>query len=130
MKVSDDPIERAKSFYKYPERMPKGEEIGVRYKANRQIVSRYYAPHDKALIDRLGDITALTLVLLGTEDKAVPAEAGHLLKAGIKRSFFVYVYDAGHGLETDQATRTAGLVEDFFKRGEVFIVNQGTTKAA
>jgi pimeloyl-ACP methyl ester carboxylesterase len=130
VKAIDDPAERAKAFYKYPQNLPKGEVPGARGQANRPAAGRYYTAYDKSLVDRLGDIAALTLVLLGTEDKLVPAEAGHLLKAAIKRSFLIYVYDSAHGLEVDQPRRTASLVEDFFKRGEVFIVNQGSTKAA
>lgn len=130
-KATDDPAARAKLFYKFPEKLPAGTKPGDRAAINRPALTRYYpGAFDAELAKRLGEVTALTLVLLGTEDRLVPAETGHLLKNGIKRSFLIYVYGAAHGLEIDQPERTGTTIIDFFTRGEVFIVNQSGKVAA
>ena len=79
---------------------------------------------DDALIERLGEIEALILVLLGTGDGRMPPECVQLLKARLPRAFLVYVYDAAHMIGTDQPERFANLVADFLQRGETFLVNQ------
>ena len=81
---------------------------------------------DAALVERLGDIEALTLVLHGTRDGVVPASGARLLKSRIPRCFLIYVYDAAHAIEVDQPEYFVGLVTDFFARGEAFLVNPGT----
>lgn len=122
-----DPAARARMFYKYPERMPAGEAPGDRYARSRAAASRYmkHPDTDHDLVPLLGRIEALTLVLLGTEEKVVPPAAGQFLKSRLRRCQLVYVYDAGHGLEVDQPERTARLIRDFFDRAEGFIVNWG-----
>lgn len=129
--LPDDPAARAKLFYKYPERMPAGFQPGANYLKTRAAVGHYLKTgYDEDLIANLGNIAALTLVLLGTDDRFVPQRAGQLLKEKLKRAHFVYVYDAGHGLEVDQADRVAEVVRDFFTRGEAFLVNAGRSGTA
>ena len=81
---------------------------------------------DDALVDRLGAIEALTLILHGTRDGAIPISSPRLLKSRIPRAFLIYVYDAAHAIEVDQPEYFAGLVEDFLTRGEAFLVNPGS----
>jgi len=124
-----DPAERARMFYKYPERMPPGDAPGERYARSRAAATRYmkHPDTDFDLLPKLDALEAPTLVLLGTEERVVPPAAGHLLKSRLKRCQLVYVYDAGHGMEVDQPERTATLIRDFFVRGDGFIVNWGHT---
>ena len=85
---------------------------------------------DEDLITRSGEIQALTLILAGSRDLQVPAQAVQGVKSRIRRSQLVYVYDAGHAMEFDQPERVAALVEDFFVRGDAFIVNAGKAATA
>ena len=83
-------------------------------------------PRDEELIARIGEIQAHTLILGGSRDERVPAQAVQALKSRIRRSQLLYVYDAAHAMEADQPERVASLVEDFFVRGDAFIVNAGS----
>jgi pimeloyl-ACP methyl ester carboxylesterase len=82
------------------------------------------------LLDRLGDIKAPTLILHGTRDTVTPRDGVRLLKARIARSHLVYVFDAGHAIETDQPERVALVTQEFLARGEAFIVNRSGNSAA
>jgi pimeloyl-ACP methyl ester carboxylesterase len=87
-------------------------------------------PRDADLIARIGEIQAYTLILGGSRDERVPAQAVQALKSRIRRSQLLYVYDAAHAMEVDQPERVASLVEDFFLRGDAFIVNAGGASQA
>ena len=95
--------------------------------SNRKAMRHYGVgnPRDEDLIARIGEIKAYTLILAGSKDERVPAQAMQTIKTGIKRSQLLYVYDAAHAMEADQSERVAGLVEDFLVRGDAFIVNAG-----
>ncbi|OGA01986.1 MAG: hypothetical protein A3H35_16090 [Betaproteobacteria bacterium RIFCSPLOWO2_02_FULL_62_17] len=81
---------------------------------------------DEELIARIGEVQAYTLILGGSRDERVPAQAVRAVKSRIRRSQLLYVYDAAHAMEVDQPERVASLVEDFFVRGDAFIVNAGS----
>ena len=81
---------------------------------------------DEELIARIGEIQAYTLILGGSRDQVVPAQAVQAVKSRIRRSQLLYIYDAAHAIEVDQPARVAALVEDFFVRGDAFIVNAGS----
>ena len=123
---SSDPELRLRQMYAYPERRPPETKSEATRERNREMLHHYHgaATRDEELIARLGEIEALTLILLGTRDGRVPSESAQFLKDRLKRAFLVYVYDAAHSIETDQPERFAGLVGDFLERGETFIVNQ------
>lgn len=119
-------------LYAHPERLsPQEEEAVARAQANRPVAQRYRAGGgiDEALVARLGEVTALSLILHGTQDRMVGAEASRLIKSRIRRSHLLYVYDAGHVIEVDQPQRFARLVGDFLGRGEGFLVNWGQDAA-
>lgn len=99
--------------------------------ANLATAHRYTpAATDRDLVARLGDITALTLILHGTKDGIIPLASPRLLKERIPRSHLAYVYDAAHALDVDQPDRWVRLVGDFLARGEAFIVNRSGESAA
>ena len=128
---ASDPELRLKQMFAYPARRPPETRSEATLVRNREMLHRYHGAEtrDAALIDRLGEIEALTLILLGTKDGRMPRESVQLLKDRLTRVFLVYVYDAAHSIETDQPERFANLVEDFLERGETFLVNQAGVPA-
>jgi pimeloyl-ACP methyl ester carboxylesterase len=122
----------------HPEKAPpetKSPEILAR---NRDMLGHYYkepatpgsgrvmfGDNDTALAARLSEIDALTLILHGTKDGAVPADSMRFLKQNIPRAYLIYVHDAAHAIEIDQPDNVAGLIVDFLTRGEAFLVNPG-----
>ena len=131
VKLSDDPKERMAQMYRHPENLPDGDVPADRMARSREAMA-HYRPNfdrDEDLVARLGDIEALTLVLLGTEDGVTPAEAGQMLRREMSRVHFVYVYDAAHALEVDQPDRVTTILTDFLERGEGFLVNWGDEPA-
>ena len=115
-------------LFAHPERLrPEEKEALARAAANRDVAQRYRggAAMDEALVARLGEISALTLILQGTQDRIIPPESARLLKSRIARSHLIYVYDAGHVIEIDQPQRFVSVVGDFLGRGEGFLVNWG-----
>ena len=96
--------------------------------ANRAMFMAYSGARvrDEELIARLAEIDRLTLILHGTADGIVPQSSSRLLRSRIRRAFLVYVWDAGHALETDQPERVLSVTESFLARSESFIVNWGS----
>lgn len=130
---SGDAEIRLRQMYAYPERRPPVTKSDATLERNREMLHHYHgtAVRDDDLIARLGEIAALTLVMLGTKDGRMTPQSVQLIKERMERAFLVYVYDAAHNIEVDQPDRFASLVGDFLKRGEVFLVNQheGTSTA-
>jgi pimeloyl-ACP methyl ester carboxylesterase len=83
--------------------------------------------HYHELESRLEDIRAATLVLLGTEDRAVPPETGRMYAQRIPKCYYVLVYDAGHALEAERPDALFGTMSDFLERRESFVVNRSST---
>ncbi len=123
---SGDPEQRLRQMYAYPERRPPETKSEATLERNREMLHHYHGAtvRDDELVARLGEIEALTLVMLGTRDGRMTPESVQLIKERMERAFLVYVYDAAHNIEVDQPERFAALVGDFLKRGEVFLVNQ------
>lgn len=98
---------------------------GPHIDANRTAFGSYGGGvFDSELADRLGEIQARTLILMGTEEEVIPASTGRRLKAGIPHSHLTYVFAAGHGLEYDAPERVGPLIAKFLERGEGFVVPQ------
>ncbi len=95
--------------------------------ANRKALAHYGigTAWDAELDRRLGEIGCLTLVVHGTKDVRVPAEAVRKMRREIPHAHLVYVHDAAHAIESDQPERVGALYEDFLARGEAFVVNAG-----
>jgi len=109
--------EKAKHFAKPPEVAAANMAAFGRYNEGKLV--------DEDLLARLPDIKARTLTILATKDEMIPAKTGHVLKEKIPHSHLTYVYDAAHGIESDQPERMLRLVTAFLERGEAFIVNAG-----
>ena len=115
-------------LFAHPERLrPEDKEALGHAAANREVAQRYRGgiAMDEALLARLGEINALTLILQGTQDRMIGPDSARLLKSRIARSHLIYVYDAGHVIEIDQPQRFLSVVGDFLGRGEGFLVNWG-----
>jgi pimeloyl-ACP methyl ester carboxylesterase len=80
-----------------------------------------------ALADRLAEIKAPTLLLLGTEDKVVSQETGRMYAERLPSCYYVLVYDAGHSVETERPQTLFAAVRDFLEHGETFVVNRAST---
>lgn len=121
-----------KQLYTHPERRPAETRSPEAIEGNRRAMRHYNigTSYDADLVERIGEIDKLTLLLHGTKDVRVLPESMQLLRQKMKFSQLVYVYDAAHSLEIDQPERVANLVDDFLRRGEVFIVNPGLTSDA
>ena len=126
--LSSDPEELRRRLYAHPEKVPPETKPESMVTRNREMLAHYHGgkAKDDALADRLNEIEALTLILHGTRDGAIPISSPRLLKSRIPRAFLIYVYDAAHAIEVDQPEYFVGLVTDFFVRGEAFLVNPGT----
>ena len=84
-----------------------------------------YQKLDEKLLEQLSSLKNLTLILIGNDDPIVPSISGQMIKEKIEHSYFIYVYDSGHGIEIDQPDRVTNLLSDFLMRGQAFIVNWG-----
>ena len=124
---SRDPDILLRQMYAYPEKRPPETKSDAVLSKNREMLHHYHGPvaRDHDLVARLGEIEALTLIVLGTKDGRIGSDSVQLLKREIPRSHLIYIYDAAHNIEVDQPERFAGVVGDFLKRAEAFIVNWG-----
>lgn len=121
-----DPAERHRQLYAVPERAPEETRDDATLNANRKVVIDYSAntAFDQALADKLPEIQARTLIVMGYKEQIIPIETGHLLKARIPHSHLTYMFGAAHAIEFDQPERVGALVADFLARGESFIVRE------
>jgi pimeloyl-ACP methyl ester carboxylesterase len=119
-----DPKERFAKLYAHPDRSVPDARGAAVLEANRQMMQSYAGEvsFDRELAALLPTIKAHTLILMGTEDKIVPASSGQLIKSKIDRSRLTYIFGAAHALEFDAPDRVGGIASDFLERGESFLV--------
>jgi pimeloyl-ACP methyl ester carboxylesterase len=122
-----DPAELRRRLYAYPEKaagLMKSPEAAA---ANMQAFARYHGGMlvDEALLARLPEIKARTLIVMASKDEMIPIKTGQVLKEKIPASHLAYIYDAAHSIEIDQPERMLRLVRAFLERGEAYIVNFG-----
>jgi len=82
-----------------------------------------------ALLGRLKDIKAPTLLVVANNDQIVPEAATAPYQRTIPWIYRMVVYGAAHELPISAAPRWVNLVADFIDRGEAFVVNIGTQAA-
>lgn len=126
-KPSDDPAVVRRHMFAHPEKLPASEKTPQQAAANQKAAAAYNksVDYEEELVARLPGIKSLTLILAGTEDGRVPADASYLLRNRIPDSQLVFVYDAAHNVEVDQPERFMAVVRSFLDRGKAFIVNWG-----
>ncbi len=82
---------------------------------------------DPELVGRLSELQAPVLLLVGTEDQAIPRETGRTYVERIPHCYYVLVYDAGREIEAQRPDALFAVVHDFLKRRETFIVKRPGT---
>ena len=82
---------------------------------------------EPALVGRLGEVKAPTLVLFGTNDPAVPPETGRLYVERLAECYYALSYDAGHDIAGDRPEALSEAVSDFVERRGTFIVERNST---
>jgi pimeloyl-ACP methyl ester carboxylesterase len=122
--LRNDPQAFRNALFAHPERIGfqrKPDEVEAQ---NRRMLAHYGAEDgmDAELLSRLTQIEHTVLILHGTEDRIVTAEAMRILKSRLRRAFLVYVWDAAHNIEVDQPARMAAVVQSFLERSDAFVV--------
>lgn len=86
-----------------------------------------WSDYDSVLADRLAEIKAPTLLLLGTEDEVIPQQTGRIYAERLPNCYYVLVYDASHSIETERPQTLLVTIRDFLERRETFVVNRAST---
>jgi pimeloyl-ACP methyl ester carboxylesterase len=130
--LPSDPAELRRKLFAHPDRAPPMTKPIEHIQGNRRMLDHYGAASlaDGTLSGRVGEIKALTLILMGSKDEIIPRETGLYLKATIAGSHLAYVYDAAHVIESDQPERLLRIVASFLERGDAYIVNWGSSSAS
>jgi pimeloyl-ACP methyl ester carboxylesterase len=119
-----DPAARMRALYAHPARAPKEtrspEVIADTMRARDMYMGG--VDFDTALHAALPQITARTLVVMGTKDTVAPVVVAHRIKAAVPNSHLTFIYGAAHALEFDAPERVGPLIAAFLDRGEAFIV--------
>jgi pimeloyl-ACP methyl ester carboxylesterase len=63
-----------------------------------------------------------TLLLLGTDDQAVPPSAAAAICAAVPRAIPILIYGAGHALDRERVEAVDAAIRDFIARPDKFIV--------
>jgi pimeloyl-ACP methyl ester carboxylesterase len=79
---------------------------------------------DPELTCKLGELQAPVLLLVGTEDQAIPRETGRMYVERIPHCYYILVYDAGRAIEAERPDALFAVVRDFLERRETFIVKR------
>jgi pimeloyl-ACP methyl ester carboxylesterase len=82
---------------------------------------------DPELVSRLSELQAPVLLLVGTEDQAIPPETGRMYVERMPHCYYVLVYDAGRAIEAERPDALFAVVRDFLERRETFIVKRPGT---
>ena len=82
---------------------------------------------DPELARKLGELQPPVLLLVGTEDQAIPRETGRMYVERMSHCYYVLVYDAGRAIEAERPDALFAVVRDFLERRETFIVKRPGT---
>ena len=78
--------------------------------------------HDGELEAALTGVRCPTLVVFGQEDRVIPPAAARIYQERVPNCNVAWVYDAGHVIAAERPEALTGLVLDYVKRRETFIV--------
>jgi pimeloyl-ACP methyl ester carboxylesterase len=108
------------------------EEEHARIRKNAASYQQQFREEDgnAALLARLKDIKAMTLVVVAGADQVVLSDAIAPYQKNIHQCYRMVVYDSAHELPIAAAARWVNLVTDFIDRGEAFVVNIGNQVVA
>ena len=79
------------------------------------------------LARRLEELQAPVLLLVGTEDQAIPRETGRMYVERMPHCYYTLVYEAGRAIEVERPDALFAVVRDFLERRETFIVKRPGT---
>ena len=82
---------------------------------------------DPELERRLGEMQTPTLILIGTNDAAIPPETGRLYVERLPNCYYTLVYDAGQAIAAERPEALLAAVCDFVERRGAFIVERNST---
>jgi len=122
-KLPDSPASLRRALFAHPENLGPEDKPAEVLSGNRDTLARYcgggnrrmFGDMDYELAQRLGRISAPTLIVYGAEDGAVPIDSVQFLETNIPDSTLVTISDAAHAIEIDQPDRLAGIVTGFFQ---------------
>jgi len=104
---------------------PPSETERQRIAKNAQENMRRFPDTAEELKARLGEVKAPTLLLWGTADRLIPADALEPYQLLIPACTRILLYGAAHELPIAACAAWVHLVADFVERGERFVVNRG-----
>jgi abhydrolase domain-containing protein 6 len=90
------------------------EECRKEYGIQKKIFEDLYGGGQGVLEDRLGKITAPTLIIWGKNDRIFPVSSAEVFRQGVRNSR-LEIIDGGHTIFMDQPVITADLYRDFLK---------------
>jgi len=84
--------------------------------AARPFAPRWFVNDQSDYSDRLGEISAPTLLVLGEDDPIAPPAIGEFLRARLPNARLEVVEDASHDLEEEHPAFLASLIEAHLRR--------------
>jgi pimeloyl-ACP methyl ester carboxylesterase len=126
---SGTPEQIANMIYAHPERMPPRPPVDPAH-AERMLtfVKRLRGPaRDAALEAAMRELEPPVLVVMGSRDRLMPPELGHLYKEVMPRAHLVFVYDAGHAIASERPEAFVEVVGDFLEREDAFVISRAKT---
>jgi pimeloyl-ACP methyl ester carboxylesterase len=97
----------------------------------RENMARFTAPAGNSdLLARLPEIKVPTLLICGTDDRMIPAEAMLPYQQHIRGCIRIFIHGAAHEMPISAAHSWVKLVGEFVDRGEYFLVNMGEPSRA
>ena len=101
------------------------EDEEQRIRRNAAYNIQNFGGSNDELLGRIAEIKAPVLVLWGTEDRLVPSDGSGVYQKHIPHAVRMFIYGAAHELPIAATAEWVGLVRDFIRRGEFFVVNAG-----
>jgi len=106
---------------------PTDADRGARQRNAAASAAKLRSPDGNAdLLERLGDITAPTLILWGTADEVIPPESGQVFLRRIPNSYRILIYGAAHSVPVSACRQFVAMATDFIERGDRFVVAEPT----
>lgn len=126
------PHELPQRAFAHPERLPPLPPVDPEVQAKqRSVVGRWSGPNrDPELERHLAGLHTPTLVLFGVQDGLVPPEMGSVYRRLMPAAHLILVYDAAHAIQVERPEAFAGVVGDFLRRREAFVVSRESSVVA
>lgn len=120
-----NPTEKAKQMLAHPDSLAiphLAPEIAAK---EQELIARLGGNiHDTEAESRLSEIQCPTLVVFGSKDGLVAADAASTYRREIPNSHLSIVYDAGHLIVAERPEALINTVVDYVERRETFVVSR------